>query len=67
MILNLLLLIFIICISKSIIKYRKENNVLSRSDTNFIRGVAILMILFSHIIEKLGVSSNLIGGGTQER
>ena len=65
--LNILLLIFIIGILGSVIKRgQNPNELLSRSDTGFIRGVAILMVMFSHITAKLSENVNLIGGGMQE-
>ncbi len=52
--LNLLLLIFIIGIFESINKRTKGSNKLNRRDTDLIKGVSILMIVFSHITVQLG-------------
>lgn len=62
--LNVLLIVFFGSIAFGLVRpNRGESSFLCRLDTDFIRGIAILMIMLAHIAVQLGENTKLIGGG----
>ena len=69
MIINLYLLFIIVTFIYAILgsSHRKYRELLCQSDTNFIKGFAILIIMLAHIVVEVGSSMSIIGGEFSKR
>lgn len=59
----IVILFVVIAVFCFVIPGRENSGFMNRTNTDFIKGISILMIMIAHISVQMGDSGKLIGGG----